>query len=141
MLVVLELQVHEWTCCEVEDETGLVRRVHEVPYINSVCFCDENDTRTGWREGTTCIMSSLGVHRLEDRLLITFKIYLPDSKMEIMNSQEKIWIERRSFKCKARPVFFLTIISEFHVFSNLRRIIRCLNRLHTPINEYKVAFI
>lgn len=60
VLEVLELTVHERRGSEVERQRRLVRLVKEVPNIDTVRFCDEDYSWTGWRESSACIMGSVG---------------------------------------------------------------------------------
>lgn len=62
VLKVLELQVHEGTRREVEDQGRFVRRIHKVPHVDSVRLRDEDYAWTRWREGTTRVVRSLCVH-------------------------------------------------------------------------------
>jgi len=105
VLEILELQVHEWTSCEVEYQTWFIRSIHEIPNVNTIGLRNEDHTWSCWGESTASIVRSCSVHRLEDWLLLCFHANLEQSKVEIVNSQNKVWEEWGSLKCQTRSVF------------------------------------
>lgn len=71
MLKVLELKVSDGRRCEVEGQTWLVRLVDQVPHVDAVGLCDEDNSWTGWTEGAACVVGAESVCRFKDRLVET----------------------------------------------------------------------
>lgn len=137
----LELTEHKRTRCEVEGQTWFVGLVEEVPNVDSVRLGNENNSRTRRREGSASIMSSKSGSRYENRFIVFFKVYFPNSKLEIVDSEKQIGVERRPLKSKGWSVLFHEIKGLFHVLCYLWSVIVCCWWLHTPVNKNQRSFI
>lgn len=142
MLIVLELHICNNTSCKTQSQTWFIGLIQEVPNINTISFCDENYSRTRWRECTTSIMSLIHTSKWsKDWLVIILKINFPNCEMEIVYCEQKIWEELWSLKSQARSVFFFTFIHVFDIFCDFWTIILISYRSHTPVNLAQITFI
>mmetsp|Transcript_27060 Transcript_27060/g.41222 ORF Transcript_27060/g.41222 Transcript_27060/m.41222 type:complete len:256 (-) Transcript_27060:50-817(-) len=141
MLEVLELAVHEGTGCEVESQTGLVRLIKEVPDIDTVRLRNKDDSWSCRGEGSASVMGAVGVCRNEDRPLVSIEVDLPDGEVEIMDGEEQVREEGRSFKSDCGAVLLLAVVSETHVLGELGAVVARIHGLDAPVNEDKISFI
>ena len=141
MFVVLELEVGNGAGREVEGQTWLVRLIKEVPNVDTVGLRNEYDTGTSWRESSTSVVGAVSWSRAEDGVLSILEINLPNSEMEVMNGQEEVGVEWRSFQGKCWSVLLLTVEGTLDVLSDLGAVITSTDCLDGPVDEDEVSLI
>lgn len=147
MLEPLESDCWNWAGNVCHAHRRLVALINEIPYINSCCFCDENYSRSCWREGSTCVWSILSVRRSEDRCFVISEWCLPNAKVKVMNSEQQVFVEGRTSKLKhgSEISFWLVVLKDIinnHIlFLRLEPFLLVSRRFHRPINHHKIAFI
>mmetsp|Transcript_47835 Transcript_47835/g.63236 ORF Transcript_47835/g.63236 Transcript_47835/m.63236 type:complete len:294 (-) Transcript_47835:1438-2319(-) len=140
LILWLELKVGDSLGGQVHLNRWLVRLVIEVPNIDSVVLCDEDDSRSAGGEGTAGVLRAACVGRAEDRLFAVEQADLPNGEMEVVDGQEQIIIEGRPLEGQDGPRVALRLVDALHVLSGAL-LITLDHRADAPIDEGELAFV
>ena len=77
----------------------------------------------------------------KDGLFVAIEINFPNSEVEIVYSQEKVWEEWRSIEGQSWSTLLHAVVGEFDILSKFGLIISSTDWLNAPINKYEITLI